>query len=198
MTIRLSLQNLCVVNTLQPISFLSTNTYHPLEMISLQRTRPITEHIKNFLLDCCIHFTLDNFYSFIFLRSLSFFFNQFNGAVSSIKNQISKDFQSLFVSMIDAFLSCKDIQSFIGQGQKMDTIMEDSLAHGQPPLLYIENQYGPQKQDFFTYFFHILSTLSRTPLYNGNYFEDPVGSTIESFYCIIVNQCIFGQQYHNK
>ena len=46
------------------------------------------------------------------------FFSQFNGLFRSIKMEILSDFQSVFISMVDAFPSCKDLQSTMGQGQK--------------------------------------------------------------------------------
>ena len=60
--------------------------------------------------------------------------------------KIRWNFQSLFTSMVDAFPSCKDVQSAIGQDRKMDTIMEISIADCQPTFLYNKNYYEPQQQ----------------------------------------------------
>ena len=78
---------------------------------------PNNRTYKKFLIRLLYTFYFRQFLQFhlIFLRSLSFYFLTSLMALS-IKNQISRDFQSVFASMIDAFLSCKDIQSVIGQG----------------------------------------------------------------------------------
>ena len=48
-------------------------------------------------------------------------FSQFDGLFRSIKIQeleICRDFQPVFISVVDVFSSCKDVQSAMGQGQK--------------------------------------------------------------------------------
>ena len=83
-----------------------------------------TSNIRHFLQEICIHFTLDNVLQFrlSFLQSLLFyFFSQFNGLFSSMKMQelyICRNFQSVFISVVDVFSGCKDAQSAMGQGQK--------------------------------------------------------------------------------
>ena len=84
----------------------------------------IADNIRHFLQEICIHFTLDNVLEFRLsvLRSLLFyFFSQFNGLFSSMKMQelyICRNFQSVFISVVDVFSGCKDAQSAMGQGQK--------------------------------------------------------------------------------
>ena len=52
--------------------------------------------------------------------------------------KIRKDFQSVFTSMVDAFSSCKHVQSSMWQGKNMESIMNIFVAHGQRTL-YFEN-----------------------------------------------------------
>ena len=77
------------------------------------------------------------------------FFSHFNGLFRYIKMKTHRDFQSVFTSMVDAFSNCKVVQSAMGRNRNIDTIMDISVAHGQPPLFYSENKYKPQQQHSF-------------------------------------------------
>ena len=97
-----------------------------------QRTSPsrtdlsiaVSSNIRYFLQEICIHFTQDNVLQsrLSFLQFLLFyFFSQFNDLFSSMEMQelqICRNFQSVFISVIDVFSGCKDAQSAMGQGQK--------------------------------------------------------------------------------
>ena len=50
-----------------------------------------------------------------------------------------RDFQSVFISMVNMFSSCKDVQSVMDRDRNIDTLIKISVAHGQPLLLYKEN-----------------------------------------------------------
>ena len=60
-------------------------------------------------------FTVSFKFSLIFVILV---FSQLNGIYRSIRMKISWDFQSIFISMVEAFPSYKDVQSTMGQGQK--------------------------------------------------------------------------------
>ena len=66
-------------------------------------------------------------------------FSQFIGLARSIKMKIRWNFQSVFTSMVDAFPSWKMFKAQWARDKNMDTIIEISVAHGQPSLLYSEN-----------------------------------------------------------
>ena len=71
--------------------------------------------------------------------------------------KIHWDFQSVFTFMVDAFPSCKDVHSAMGQTY-MDTIIEISVAHGQPPIFSASNCIFAH---FFDWLFHTLKTLAK-------------------------------------
>ena len=48
-------------------------------------------------------------------------------------------FQSVFTSMIDVFSNCKDVNAKWEKDRNKDAVMEISIAHGPPPLLYSVN-----------------------------------------------------------
>ena len=67
-------------------------------------------------------FTLDNVLQFrlSFLRSLLFYFLTSLMVFSEVHENVGicSDFQSVFISMVDMFSSCKDVQKAMGQGLK--------------------------------------------------------------------------------
>ena len=107
----------------------SPNSNYPLELTSLQQTRPrnftwsILEYFvsyKTFLVRNSYTFYFRQCYtvSFNFSSIFVIFFSQLNGISRSVKMKIRGDSQSVFISMADVFPSCKDVQSTIGQKQK--------------------------------------------------------------------------------
>ena len=136
---------------------LGPNSHYPLELMSLQLTCPITFHIRHFLEEIWIHFTLENALKF----RLSFY------SVRSIKIKIYSHFQSVFTSMADTFPNCKDVQNALWQDRNMDTITEISVSHGQPPILQSENQQDHSNSilvPFVDQHFHTLQTLANQRL----------------------------------
>ena len=77
---------------------------------------------RYFLQETCMHFTLDNVLQFrlSFLRSLLFYFLTSLMVFSEVHENVGicSDFQSVFISMVDMFSSCKDVQKAMGQGLK--------------------------------------------------------------------------------
>ena len=76
-------------------------------------------------------FPATNLYTFyfrqVFIVSCRFFFifvvlffRQFNGLFRSIKMKTRVDFQTVLISMVDVFLTCKDAQSEMEQGYKLE------------------------------------------------------------------------------
>ena len=60
------------------------------------------------------------------------------------------DFQSVFTSLFEAFPSCKDVQSAVGQGQKHGYNHGDFYWTWPVILFYSENQYKPQQQHSYS------------------------------------------------
>ena len=152
---------------------LGPNSHYPLELISLQLTCPITFHIRHFLEEIWIHFTLENALKFHLIFQ----------SVRSIKIKIYSHFQSVFTSMVDRFPNCKDVQNALRQDRNMDTITEISVSHGQPPILQSENQQDHSNSILvhFDQHFHTLQTLAnqRLPNYHINMISSnilPLGS----------------------
>ena len=104
-----------------------------------------TSNIRHFLQEICIHFTLDNVLQFrlSFLRSLLFYFLATLMAFSVPWKcrdckfvGISSPYSSLWLT---CFPAAKMPKAKCGRDRTMDTIMEISVAHGQPLLLHSEN-----------------------------------------------------------
>ena len=81
-------------------------------------------------------FTISFKFSSIFII---LFLGEFNGLFRSIKMKNCRYFKSVFTSMIDVFSSFKDVNAQWDKGRNTNTIMEISVVHGQPPLLYSVN-----------------------------------------------------------
>ena len=75
-----------------------------------------TSNVRHFLQEMYIHFTFDNVLQFrlSFLGPLLFYF--LASLMSFSVPWKCRDFQSVFISMVDVFSSCKDVQSAMGQG----------------------------------------------------------------------------------
>ena len=67
------------------------------------------------------------------------FFSQFNGLFRSIKMKIQRDFSLYSPPWLTCFPVAKMIKAQWGRDRNTNTIMEISVAYGQPPLLYSEN-----------------------------------------------------------
>ena len=108
-----------------------------------------TSNIRLFLQEICVHFTLDNVLQFR-LSSLWFYLSGslmgFSGPWNSRDRKfvgISSPYLSLCLTY---FPVAKMSKVQWDKGRIIDTIMKISVEHGQPLILYSENQYEPQKQ----------------------------------------------------
>ena len=155
MTVELSQQNLYVEDTLQQtavdIILRSQLTLLPRTDLSIAGGHV---QYKAFLPRNLYTFYFRQFFTVSFKFSSIFvilLFSQFNGLFRSMKMQglqIFRDYQSAFISVVDVFSSCKDVQSVKGQRQKYEYNYGDFCCTGQPLFLYSENQYEPKKQHY--------------------------------------------------
>ena len=108
------------------IIFRSQLTLPPRTDLSIEDT----SNIKHFFQETCLHFTLDNVLQFClgFLRFLLFLDCKFVG--------ISSPYSSLWLT---CFPFAKIFKAQWDGDRNMDTIMEISVVHGEPLLLYSEN-----------------------------------------------------------
>ena len=63
--------------------------------------------------------------------------------------------------MIDVFFSCKDVNAQWDKDRNTDTIMEISVTHGEPPLLYSANKHH-KKQHSCPILWLVLSRITNT------------------------------------
>ena len=100
----------------------------------------------------CKTFLVRNFYTFYFRQSftaqlkfpsmfVSLFLWQFDGLFRFTKMKFIRDFLYAFKFMVDAFPRGKDVHG--DRARNINTIMETSAAHDQPPLLHTKNQHEP-------------------------------------------------------
>ena len=108
------------------IIFRSQLTLPPRTDLSIEDT----SNIKHFFQETSLHFTLDNVLQFWlgFLRFLLFLDCKFVG--------ISSPYSSLWLT---CFPFAKIFKAQWDGDRNMDTIMEISVVHGEPLLLYSEN-----------------------------------------------------------
>ena len=133
MALKLSKWNLYVADTLW-----RTDLYGGHQIILPPTTDTDTSYMRHFLQEMCIHFTFDNILQ-LCLSFLWFLFYFLASLMACSGPRKCRDFQSVFISMVDMFSSCKDVQSVMDRDRNIDTIMEISVAHGQPLLLYKDN-----------------------------------------------------------
>ena len=104
--------------------------------------------MRHFLEETCIHFdnVLQKCFRQCFTVSFKFsmilvilFFSQLNGLFRSIKMKIQRDFSPYSPPWLTCFPVAKMINAQWGRDRNTNTIMEISVAYGQPPLLYSEN-----------------------------------------------------------
>ena len=112
-------------------------------------------NIRHLLQEICIHFTMDYVLQFhlSFLWSLSFYFLAILMAFSGPGKcrdceivGISSPYSSLWLM---CFPVAKMSKVQWDTDRNMNTVMEISVVHGQPLLLYSENWYEPKKQHSF-------------------------------------------------
>ena len=126
-----------------------------------------TFNIRHFLQEICIHFTLDNVLQFRlrFLWSLLLYFLASLMAFSGPWKSRDCKFAAVSSPYLSLWLTCFPVAKFKRQWDRdssMETVMEISVVHGQPLLLYIENYYEPKKQQlvhFVDWLFYVLQTL---------------------------------------
>ena len=130
------------------VIFRSQLTLPPMTDLSIADT----SNIRLFLQETCIHFTLGNVLQFRLssLWSLLFYLLGSLMGFSGLWNcrdrkfvGISSPYSSLCLTY---FPVAKMSKAQWDKDRIMDTIMEISVEHGQPLILYSENQYEPQKQ----------------------------------------------------
>ena len=102
------------------------------------------------------------------------FFSQFNSLFSCIKIKICRGFHFVFTSIVDAFPSCKDVQSAMGQGKKHGYNHGDIL-HMSNHLFFTlrvsKNHSNSIRVNFVGWqFFHTLQSLANQwlPKYHIN------------------------------
>ena len=134
-------------------------------------------------------FFVRNLYTFYFKQYLvSFklfsivvilFFSQSNGIFRYIKMKIGKENSP---PQLTRFPVAKMFKAQWGRDANMDAIMEISASHGQPALVYSENQYQPQQQHFCPFrwlaFSHTLQTVVNKQI--PNYHTNVISSNILS------------------
>ena len=106
-----------------------------------------TFNLRLFLQEICIHFTLEyglhfDLCYFTFLATLMSFPVPWKCRNCRFVG-ISSPYSSLWLT---CFLVAKMPKAQWDMDRNMDTIMDISVAHGQPLLLFSENSYEPKKQ----------------------------------------------------
>ena len=102
-------------------------------------------NIWHFLKDICIHFSLDNVLQFRlnFLRSLLFYFSAILMAFSGPWKCRGFKFVGIFSPYSSLWLTCFPVAKMFkaqwDRDRNLDIIIEISVVHGQPLLLYSEN-----------------------------------------------------------
>ena len=145
----------CMYGTLYSGHLSTVDTIFRSQVTSLSRTDlsiADTSNIRHFLQEIGIHFTLDNILQFRLSFLWSFLF-YFLGSVMAFSGLwkfrdckfvgISSPYSSLWLTYCPVAKMSK-VQW--DRDRTMDAIMEISVVHGQPLLLYSENQYQSQKQ----------------------------------------------------
>ena len=109
-------------------------------------------NIWHFLKNICIHFSLDNVLQFrlSFLRSLLFYFSAILMAFSGPWKCRGFKFVGIFSPYSSLWLTCFPVAKMFkaqwDRDRNLDIIIEISVVHGQPLLLYSENWREPRKQ----------------------------------------------------
>ena len=125
-------------------------------------------NIRHFLQEMCIHFTLENVLQFhlAFLWSLLFYF--LGSLIAFSGPWICRDCKFVGISSpysplwLTYFPVAKMSKAQWDRDRTTDTIMENSVLHGQPLLFYSDKQCEPQKQHCCSLCWLTLSRVTNT------------------------------------
>ena len=129
-------------------------------------------------------FTLESALQFrvSFLRSLLFCFLGSVIIFSGTKSSKFAGTSSPYSPWLTRFAVVKMFKAQWGRDRNMDTIMEISVAHRQPPFPYSENQYKLKQQHSCPVCWLALSRVANThqPVWLPNYYTNMISSSVLS------------------